>query len=44
VKEHHWITCRFHAVSCLIGTRVVIRPEGCFFTRILAVDLQRDGS
>jgi hypothetical protein len=27
-------------VSCLIGTRVVIRPKGCFFARILTVDLQ----
>jgi hypothetical protein len=27
-------------VSCLIGTRVIIRPEGRFFIRILTIDLQ----
>jgi hypothetical protein len=42
-KGHFWITCHVHTVSCLIGTRVVIRPEGCFFARILTVELQRDG-
>jgi hypothetical protein len=42
-KGHFWITCRLHTVSCLIETRVVIRPEGHFFTRILTVELQWDG-
>jgi hypothetical protein len=42
-KEHFWITYRLHTVSCLIRTRVVIRPEGDFFARILTVELQRDG-
>jgi hypothetical protein len=39
VKGHIWITYCLRIVSYLIGTRVVIRPEGCFFTRILTVDL-----
>jgi hypothetical protein len=43
-KGHFWITCRLHTVSCLIETRVVIQSEGCFFARILTVELQRDGS
>jgi hypothetical protein len=43
-KGHFWITCHLHIISCLIRTRVVIRPEGRFFTRILTVELQRDGS
>jgi hypothetical protein len=30
-KGHFWITCHLHTFSCLIGTRVVIRPEGHFF-------------
>jgi hypothetical protein len=42
-KGHFWITCRLHTISCLIGTRVVIRLEGCFFVRIITVELQRDG-
>jgi hypothetical protein len=29
-----------HTISCLIGIRVVIQPEGCFFARILTLDLQ----
>jgi hypothetical protein len=44
VKGHLCITCHLHTVSCLIETRVVIWPEGCFFTRILTIDLQWDGS
>jgi hypothetical protein len=43
-KGHFWITCRLRTVSCLIGTRVVIRSEGRFFTRILTIELQQDGS
>jgi hypothetical protein len=43
-KGHFWITCHMHTVSCLIGTRVVIQREGCFFARILTVVLQQDGS
>jgi hypothetical protein len=27
-KGHFWITCSMRIVSCLIETRVVIRPEG----------------
>jgi hypothetical protein len=41
---HFWITCRLRTISSLIGMRVVIRPEGRFFTRILTVELQWDGS
>jgi hypothetical protein len=43
-KGHFWITYHLRTVSYLIGTRVVIRPEGWFFSRILTVELQRDGS
>jgi hypothetical protein len=35
VKGHFWITCRLRTISCLIGTRVVVSPEGRFFIRIL---------
>jgi hypothetical protein len=43
-KGHFWITCHLRTISCLIGTRVGIRPEGCLSTRILTVELQQDGS
>jgi hypothetical protein len=43
-KAHFWITCHMRTISYLIATRVVIRPEGCFFTRIFTVELQQDGS
>jgi hypothetical protein len=43
-KRRFWITYRLRTISCSIGTRVVIRPEGCFLTRILTVELQRDES
>jgi hypothetical protein len=43
-KGYFWITCHLCTISCLIGTRVVIRPEGHFFIRILTVELQLDGS
>jgi hypothetical protein len=36
-KGHFWITYRLHTISCLIGIRVVIWPEGCFVARILTV-------
>jgi hypothetical protein len=36
-KGHFWITCRLCNISCFIGTK------GHFFTRILTVELQRDG-
>jgi hypothetical protein len=42
-KGRFWITCHFRTISCLIGIRVVIQPEGCLFARILTVELQRDG-
>jgi hypothetical protein len=43
-KGCFWITCHLRTVSCLIGTRVVIRLEGCFSARILTIEPQRDGS
>jgi hypothetical protein len=43
-KGHFWITYRLRTISCLIGTRVVIRPEGRFFARILTVEMQWDRS
>jgi hypothetical protein len=42
-KWHFWITCRLCTISCLIGTRVVIRPLGRFCARNLTVELQPDG-
>jgi hypothetical protein len=44
LKGHFWITCYLRNVSCLIGTRLVIWPEWCFFARIITIDLQWDGS
>jgi hypothetical protein len=43
-KGHFWITCHLHTIYCLIATGVAIRPEGHFFTRILTIELQWDGS
>jgi hypothetical protein len=42
-KGHFWITYCLSTISCLIWTRVVIRPEGHFFTRIITVELLWDG-
>jgi hypothetical protein len=43
-KCHFWITYHLRTISYLIGTRVIIRPDICFFTRILTIELQWDGS